>query len=391
MDKREDPYSPGAGRAPFALTGRAQQTEDFETAVLRIESGLDARPLAFYGLRGVGKTVLLRSLYEKVKARKWITAIVEGRPGKDLRSLIGEELEEVLADLAKPKASQTVLKAVKTALSFLHLQVNTEGAFSLGLDLSSVDSSNAATGNIAGDFGRVVRDLSFAAEKSNTGVALFFDEAQEMSTEDLQAINTLAHRASQERYRLVLAIAGLPTLPGILAESNSYVERLYAYHELGPLSAEATAAALTEPAAFRNVEWTDGAIDFAVRATGGFSYFVQEFGSASWASAKASPINLKDARRADRLAQESLDTGFFKSRWTRATDAQKAYLQAMSLDGEGPSTTAGIAARLGKEPTALSPRRAELITKGLIYSPRQGAVAFTVPKMADFIKRQVTD
>jgi hypothetical protein len=62
----------------------------------------------------------------------------------------------------------------------------------------------------------------------------------------------------------------------------------------------------------------------------------------------------------------------------------------MSADGEGPSATADIAERLDKKPTALSPRRAELITKGLIYSPQQGTVAFTVPKMADFIKRQVT-
>jgi hypothetical protein len=49
MEKRENPYSPGAGRIPFALAGRESNIEDFEVALSRIESGTDARPIAFYG------------------------------------------------------------------------------------------------------------------------------------------------------------------------------------------------------------------------------------------------------------------------------------------------------------------------------------------------------
>jgi hypothetical protein len=52
---------------------------------------------------------------------------------------------------------------------------------------------------------------------------------------------------------------------------------------------------------------------------------------------------------------------------------------------------ADIAARLGVNPAKLSPRRAELISKGLIYSPQHGYVSFTVPMMASFIKRQAVD
>lgn len=38
---------------------------------------------------------------------------------------------------------------------------------------------------------------------------------------------------------------------------------------------------------------------------------------------------------------------------------------------------------------SLGPTRAGLISKGLIYAPEYGVVAFTVPAMADFIQRQI--
>lgn len=52
--------------------------------------------------------------------------------------------------------------------------------------------------------------------------------------------------------------------------------------------------------------------------------------------------------------------------------------------------TREVAARLHKKTTALGPTRANLINKGLIYSPDHGVVAYTVPAMAGFVKRQET-
>jgi len=388
MDKKTNPYSPGAGRKPFALAGRESNIEDFEIAMSRIEIGVDTRPIALYGLRGVGKTVLLREMYHIAKKRGWIAAFVEANPDKNIRTLLGEELEDVLIDLAKPNAGEAVLKAVKTAMSFIRFDVKADGGFSLGVDLTKVGSSNAATGNISGDLGRVIRDLSNACIKTKKGIALFFDEAQEFSTDDLRAINMITHKAMQESHRLIVTVAGLPTLPGILADANSYAERLYLYSELRELSPNASKLALTEPALARNVDWEESAVDEVVKITAGFSYFIQEYGSAVWNIAENSPITSDDVIAANETAVNQLDEGFFRSRWDRASDFQKLYMRAMAADLDKPSRTSEISERLGIEPNALSPRRAELIAKGLIYSPQHGTVAFTVPQMAAFINRQ---
>ena len=43
---------------------------------------------------------------------------------------------------------------------------------------------------------------------------------------------------------------------------------------------------------------------------------------------------------------------------------------------------------MGRSPSNLGPIRAGLIGKGLIYAPEYGLVGFTVPGMAEFIRRQ---
>ena len=102
----------------------------------------------------------------------------------------------------------------------------------------------------------------------------------------------------------------------------------------------------------------------------------------------SSPITADDAREGVRVGRERLDNGFFRARRERATPGERDYLSAMALDGDGPSSTGEVAMRLGKKPTALGPIRAKLIAKGLIYPPEHGLIAFTVPGMAAFIRRE---
>jgi DNA-binding IclR family transcriptional regulator len=64
-------------------------------------------------------------------------------------------------------------------------------------------------------------------------------------------------------------------------------------------------------------------------------------------------------------------------------------LRALALDGDAGGSSSEIARRLGRPPSSFGPARANLIAKGLIYAPEHGNVAFTVPGMAEFIKRQL--
>jgi hypothetical protein len=59
----------------------------------------------------------------------------------------------------------------------------------------------------------------------------------------------------------------------------------------------------------------------------------------------------------------------------------------MASLGRGPYRSADVAAALGEPLQSLGPRRASIISKGMIYSPAHGDIAFTVPMFEDFLKR----
>ena len=92
-------------------------------------------------------------------------------------------------------------------------------------------------------------------------------------------------------------------------------------------------------------------------------------------------------------ARVDIDTGLYASRWQRATRAEQRFMQAMADKGqEGPVRVADLVAALGRTKLSqLSPTRSQLISKGLVYAPDRGEVAFTVPGMGAFARRQVVD
>jgi hypothetical protein len=120
------------------------------------------------------------------------------------------------------------------------------------------------------------------------------------------------------------------------------------------------------------------------------TYFLQQFGQETWNAAESSEITFTDARVGSERGIADLDRGFFRSRWDRATTAERRYLTAMAEDGDDGSGSGEVATRLARRVQSLGPIRASLIAKGLIYALEHGVVAFTVPGMAAFIRRQVT-
>lgn len=389
MDPVRNPYSPGAGRPPAALVGRDSQLEQWVIALDRIESGRSAQPLVLYGLRGVGKTVLLTRFFNLARDRNWIAAQVEAGTGKSLREALGEALHAPLADLARPSAGKRLLKGLKTALSF-KASYDTSGTWNFGLDLTETAGGGADTGKLETDLNKLARDLSEAAEEEEVGLAILIDEAQDLTPAELTAVCSAAHVAGQHEWSCLFALAGLPSLPRVLAEAKSYSERLFAFQRIEHLPESLARKALIEPAAIEDIGWEQDAIALIVKETSGYPYFLQQFGQETWNEASGPAITLADARVGAARGRAALDDGFFRARWDRATRAEQKYLRAMAADEDAGSSSGDVAARLGRSVTSFGPVRASLISKGLIFAPEHGIVAFTVPGMADFIQRQPT-
>ena len=77
VNKRDNPYTPGAGRKPRTLAGRDQELETFQSLVERLDAGAYERSLIYTGLRGVGKTVLLMEFDVLASEAGWATTDVQ--------------------------------------------------------------------------------------------------------------------------------------------------------------------------------------------------------------------------------------------------------------------------------------------------------------------------
>ncbi|MFF0990585.1 ATP-binding protein [Kocuria nitroreducens] len=359
-------------------------------ALRRVEAGRDAQSMVLYGLRGVGKTVLLSRFAQLARERGWLVAQIEARSGVTMRDMIGAAFHDDLVDLARPGIGARALKALRTTLSY-KASYDSSGTWNFGLDLDQAAGGGADIGSLEADVSKLLRDLAGAAEERDVGVAVLIDEAQDLPHDELIALCSVVHSANQRGSRIVVALTGLPSLPRKLAEAKSYAERLFDCSSIGALDDDAARQAIVEPSQIEDVHWDDAAVDHLVDQARGYPYFLQQYGQDTWNACDHQPITLLDAKVGHTRGQLALDTGFYRIRWDRATSAEKDYLRAMAVDGDEGSASGEVAARLGKKITALGPIRAKLIDKGLIYAPDHGVVAYTVPAMSSFIERQVTD
>ncbi len=395
MDPVTNPYQPGAGARPRELAGRDRDLAAMDVLIGRAERGFVSQSLVVTGLRGVGKTVLLNEFARKARDRGWIVAQIEGPSDYDdahstegsLRVKLARGLHSSMREaLGRGKKSEVLARAAG-ALKAFTLVVDSTGTWTVGLDVAAA-TGRADTGHVELDLPELAVDLGTAALTRGVGVLVCVDEMQQLSRTDLAALCAACHEAGQREIPFYVAGAGLPNLPAVLADAKSYAERLFQYSRLGALSPAEAAQALRVPAETQGVQWRRNALDLIVAESGAYPFFLQTFGRHTWdAAVGPTYITVDDARVGAALAAEQLDRGFFQSRWDRATAYQRRYLTAMAVDGEGPSASGEVAARLGRKLSALGPVRAELIAKGLVYSPEHGQIAFTVPGMAGFIER----
>ena len=391
MDPVHNPFRPGAGRRPPALAGRDPTLTAFDVVVQRSEElGEGDRGWMLNGLRGVGKTVLLNELLRRAADRDWITAKVEAGAGQSLSVALSQALVRGMRT-ATGRHPESPLRRMLGVFKAFSVKADVTGVVSLGVEVDSIRGV-ADSGRFAEDLAALFEVMGETARELGIGVLILIDELQEADTEDLVAINTASHHLGQGEVPLPLMLvgAGLPSLPAQLAEATSYAERLYDYRPVGLLDPASALDALTIPTRSLGVDWDAAALASAADVAGGYPYFLQAVGKHVWDNAISSPISADDVQVGLRDARREVDDGLYRSRWERATPAQRDLLRALGdLAGDGSATVSALASRMHKSRASdLSVARNELIKKGLVYAPERGMLAFTVPGMHEFVLRQ---
>ena len=387
MDPITNPFAPGAGTPPPELAGRDALRETVRVALERTRRGLPTKSLIMVGLRGVGKTVLLDRMRDDAEAAGIHTIRVEAPESRSLPAILAPQLRQALLRISRnAQARDMAERALRALAGFAKALKVKYGDIEVGIDFDP-EPGLADNGDLEHDLQDLLETVGIAAQKAGTALALFVDELQYVEEDQLAALITALHRATQRKLPIMLVGAGLPQLRGQMGRAKSYAERLFDFPDIGPLPEPDARSAIEKPAMEQGVAFEEDALAAILQQARGYPYFLQEWGKHAWDAAPASPITRPDVEAASRSAIAALDEGFFRVRFDRLNPSEKQYLRAMAELGPGPHRSGRIAEELGREVTSLGPVRSNLISKGMVWSPSHGDTAFTVPLFDEFMHR----
>lgn len=389
MDDIQNPFSPGAGAPPPELVGRDPILDEARVLLGRIKRKKPEKSMLLTGLRGVGKTVLLNEIERMAVKEGYRTIVLEAHENKHLGPLLVPHLWKLLFDLDRMAGiGNRVKRSLSVLRSFIGALKITVNEVTIGLDIEP-ERGSADSGDLETDLPNLFVAIGEASEERGCAVAIFIDEIQYLSLKELSALIMAMHKIQQRQLPLVLLGAGLPIIPALAGDSKSYSERLFSFPEVGALSESDAARALNEPAMEEGVIFETAALEEIFRLTKGYPYFLQEWGYQTWNHAKGSPITLQTVQNATELVIKRLDKNFFRVRFDRLIPSEKSFLHEMARLGTGPYKSGDIADLLSRTTSSVAPVRAKLMKKGMIYSPKHGELAFTVPLFDEFLLRAI--
>lgn len=307
-------------------------------AIQRLALGRFERSMMLVGLRGVGKTVLLNEFGRIAEANGWVYAHLEATEDVRIATATASLSRRALLELsATARTKERAHRALGVLRSFVkvHVPLGAEMG-SMVIDFEPLPGK-ADSGTLDGDLSGLFSEVGEAAREAGTGVLFTIDEIQYLVRSELSALIIGLHRVSQLGLPLLVAGAGLPSLPGLAGEARSYAERLFMYVDIGSLGHDDALDALVRPAEQEGAGWETDAVEQVIADTKGYPYFLQDFGKQAWNVAEGPTITRSDVQAGTVLAIADLDSGFFRARIDKTTDAERDYLRAMAaLGGEGP-------------------------------------------------------
>jgi len=385
------PYRPGNGIDPPYLGDREEQIEAVRAF---LKDPRHPRNVLITGLRGVGKTVLLNHLQGEAEGAGWLVVDREfSEPDVEPDAFANALLTDVNRALRRLSLSTRLRDK---AAHLLQAAIDSVGALtvSYGEFKVSVDTKRPRGDpkrRLDDDLREALMRICELCQKSEyKGLVLRYDEfhvvRERTGTPTLSALLSATSAVQQHDLPLMLMLCGLPPVVDNLSRSKSYSERMFSTQELGNLRAPEDRAALVDPAVRLGRRYADDVVDAVMDDSGGYPFFIQVYGDALWSGSHAEVIAMPDFRRLRPRILTTLDAGFFRARYVRASPNERLLMRNIATFGES-ATIEQLQQASGRRNNEIQPTASALIQKGLVYRPERARIAFTAPMFGAFLLR----
>src|SRR5581483_7119825 len=369
IGRLDNPFRTAPGSEPPALVGRDAESSAAQYSLNLSESGARAQPIVFTGLRGMGKTALLRRCIAEAANTNAVIIAIEPSPSEPFISTLRRGVERAARETAS--LSQKLRAGFEKIIDALP-----RASYELPNELGAV--SLAAPRHEAPDLVTALEDLNDAARHNGRHLVFAIDEVQSGPADGLRDVVTFVHATANTKRPAYLLAAGLPGSREHLHKVRTYTER-WRYFRLDLLTLDETKDAIAIPAKERGVHIAPAALARLAEESAGYPYFIQEYASAAWLAHRGDAITEADVERAIPGMRRLLEDDFYDARFRLLTPRECSYVLAMADLGPGPHTVGEIAALLGTTSETISSIRNQLVRKDVIYSPASGMAEFRIP------------
>ncbi|SCH81294.1 Predicted ATPase (AAA+ superfamily) [uncultured Clostridium sp.] len=236
-------------------------------SLMAFTKGYPQQPVIYYGLRGVGKTVLLNAIEKRADDLDILYTHIEVAEKRSFIAQLANASKKTIYRMSTVEKAKTLAKRAIGIVQAFTLTYNPEDqTISAGW---SEPSPYITTGVLSEDLTDMFVNMGNLAAKTENVICFFIDEIQYMKDDEMEALVNALHRVNQLRLPIIIFGAGLPKVLKILGEVKSYAERLFKYIEVAELPNDAAREAICRPAEDFNVTYTDEAVNEILNWTKG--------------------------------------------------------------------------------------------------------------------------
>ena len=402
----DNPYRPGAAHAPPYLAGRDDERQEF-SRLLKQTPILEN--LVLTGIRGIGKTVLLReALRKNATENGWIWV------GSDISETVSVSenhlATRLLTDLSTFSADWEYTSDERHSIGFTNTSEHQTIRFDYPTMMALYKQGPGLTSDKIKQILLIAWELMQNNMRDKKGIIFAWDEAQNLTDHNadkeypLGVLLDVFSSLQSQGVPFMLALAGLPTLFPKLVSSRTYAERMFRVMTLNNLSPDDANKAIMKPL---NKESKLIQNDFnslkklIYNYTKGYPYFIQfwcreiyDYLIETQPLTVTKDTSIKGTGIVERIYHK-LDVDFFEARWARLTDRQQDLLNIIAYleNSSGEFTVQEIVEQSKNSEHAFSASHVSqmlnaLFEKGMTFKTRHGKYALAVPLLDEYIRRR---
>jgi len=398
----DNPYRPGAAHAPPYLAGREAERREFSRLLAQTQI---LENLVLTGIRGVGKTVLLREELRKEAVKSdwlWVASDISEAVSISENHLV----TRLLTDLNTFSGNWEYAASERPPLGFTDQPQRRSIRFNFHTMQALFEQQPGLASDKLKRVLLVAWDLMQQNLPNKRGIVFAWDEAQNLADrgKDKQyPLSLLLDVFSSLQSRgvpFMLLLTGLPPLFPKLVASRTFAERMFRVLTVGNLNRTESSEAVIKPLAMEPEYIKDAFVDLddmIYQRTKGYPYFIQFWCREmyDYLTSASSPIDEQGENLLQRVSRK-LDMDFFEGRWAQLTDRQRDLLSVIARleNSAGEFTVREIVGASKSAERDFSNSHANqmltvLFDKGLVFKNRHGKYALAVPLLDEYIRRRM--